>query len=598
MKRIILFYATILICGKLFAQPHIQQIQASADGHFVQQSVAPLAEDEYVVVGTVVPGAIAGSDILVFVTDDAGNIIWSRYIDYGFDEFAGAVIVDHRGDIVLTGYTGRNNTNNKNLIVVKLNSNGNYLGDAVITDGGILDYGLYGLDIEVGENGYIIVGTGVDDTTQIADKYAFVLHLQHNLESSMWGRIYRSTMGTPTHYDSFNHILRIDHPVYGESFLLTGSGANNGPNSSQMVVNDLINPITGLSVWNQSNAQGNREPDPHNNIGVMALYHESSDEFFVLYYGSDDFPSYRKNIPSLLTLDGLSGTTALSHVAFFNHVWGNQNNIFTGMQWSSSNQDEIVLSGYHIDAGNPPQVGYPLLVRYGLSTGSIWSRYHVGFDGADYANINLDFIVDPVNLVNPSSPYELNEIYYHPKSLVLKNSVDPSYVFAAPQQEEPLDLFGVNLLNTNSNGDMPCMDSVRGLDELASLSTFTNFISQAYNFRLLEPGAMVYNAILLNSLTCESDAKPFIGPNGNTQQMGIQLYPNPANNLLNISGLPEIENGDIALYDLQGRIVLSQAYQGLSSTKQLDISTLENGVYFLKISENGESMFVERLVKK
>lgn len=197
MKTII-FSALLMLCGGLYAQSHIQEVQVPGGFDFVQHSVANYPGEQYVVAGTVVPGPVSGkSDILVLMADNAGNIVWSKYVDYGYDEFVGSVIVDSQDNIVLTGYTGINGARNKELIVVKLDGNGNYLADIGVSDAGLFDYGLYGLDLEqsdVVEESYIIVGTGVDAATQSAKKYAFVLQIDQTLQNLNWGRVYQSSI--------------------------------------------------------------------------------------------------------------------------------------------------------------------------------------------------------------------------------------------------------------------------------------------------------------------------------------------------------------------------------------------------------------------
>lgn len=59
-----------------------------------------------------------------------------------------------------------------------------------------------------------------------------------------------------------------------------------------------------------------------------------------------------------------------------------------------------------------------------------------------------------------------------------------------------------------------------------------------------------------------------------------------------------MENAKVVLYDLQGRVVLSQAIPKPKNTQQLDVSALESGVYFVKVSEGGEVVFVERVIKE
>ena len=70
------------------------------------------------------------------------------------------------------------------------------------------------------------------------------------------------------------------------------------------------------------------------------------------------------------------------------------------------------------------------------------------------------------------------------------------------------------------------------------------------------------------------------------------LYPNPSQSLVNIKSAHTIES--VELYDVQGRI-LEKRFEN-SDTVTIDLSSRDNGIYFLKItSEKGSS--VEKVVK-
>jgi hypothetical protein len=68
---------------------------------------------------------------------------------------------------------------------------------------------------------------------------------------------------------------------------------------------------------------------------------------------------------------------------------------------------------------------------------------------------------------------------------------------------------------------------------------------------------------------------------------GVTVYPNPAKDVLNVS-MPVNSNKLVRLLvtDVAGRIVISQAVQGIKSERnyQLDISQLNPGTYFLKLT--------------
>jgi hypothetical protein len=65
------------------------------------------------------------------------------------------------------------------------------------------------------------------------------------------------------------------------------------------------------------------------------------------------------------------------------------------------------------------------------------------------------------------------------------------------------------------------------------------------------------------------------------------VYPNPASDVLNISiNNSSFKNSSISIYNISGNEVLSSTMMGTST--QLNIESLSNGVYFVKVkNENG-----------
>lgn len=544
------------------------------------------------VAGTVTPGVVSGdSDILVLRVGDDGVIAWGKYVAYDQDEFAGSVKVDDSQNIVLTGYTGDNGTSAKNLIVVKLDGNGNLINDVVIRDPN-LQYGLYGLDIvqTFDQEAYIIAGTGVQNATEAAPKYAFVLRIDYGLDNIRWAKIYRSNIVTPptppgpTNYDSFNHILRIrDHFSFGECYLLSGSGAT--PTGQQMTANDLIDP-TGLILWANPSNYG-RPGSNYDFPATTALYNELTNRFYVLH------PDLETG-PALLELVGSTGVDTGPNANQITII--NFNYILQDMAWADpESKEEIALSGYNVNGLNSN--GRPMFMKVDISGGTPpfpfdYTFYNYYFKGSDLQGIPFDFIVKPFN--RGGGFY--NQIYYHPKSLVLAGP-EEGYRFTNPLQ---LELFGLNLLKTDENGgldDTECFESFSANTQTIPMVPFPNFDDMAYSFEVVGEGAMVYSAKLLDEFVCgepKIQAKPSMDADDAMKSYGIDIYPNPASNFLYISGL-SVESSTITLYDLQGKKVLSKNHQS-GNEAQLNVSTLESGLYFLKVSEGGERVFVGRVI--
>ena len=62
------------------------------------------------------------------------------------------------------------------------------------------------------------------------------------------------------------------------------------------------------------------------------------------------------------------------------------------------------------------------------------------------------------------------------------------------------------------------------------------------------------------------------------------IYPNPAKDILNIKSLQNTNNGEAIVFDINGRRVLNSTILN----KTLDVSSLQTGLYFLKIESNGQ----------
>ena len=62
--------------------------------------------------------------------------------------------------------------------------------------------------------------------------------------------------------------------------------------------------------------------------------------------------------------------------------------------------------------------------------------------------------------------------------------------------------------------------------------------------------------------------------------MGLEVFPNPAKNVLNISVQKFATDTKITLYDMLGKVMLEQPLQ---QQQQLNIEQLPQGIYMLKV---------------
>lgn len=92
--------------------------------------------------------------------------------------------------------------------------------------------------------------------------------------------------------------------------------------------------------------------------------------------------------------------------------------------------------------------------------------------------------------------------------------------------------------------------------------------------------------VLLDNMTCQSTGISNTGADG-----GVNVYPNPANNRINISW-PN-GNCEATLYDCTGRKVLSRSITDIYT--QLDCGSLAPGLYYLNLN-NGQTTITKRVV--
>lgn len=94
-------------------------------------------------------------------------------------------------------------------------------------------------------------------------------------------------------------------------------------------------------------------------------------------------------------------------------------------------------------------------------------------------------------------------------------------------------------------------------------------------------------ALMIRPVFGKNPDVSFISPV--TQFLDFDIYPNPANDILRISAKTEFSFADI--YDATGKLVLT-----VSSCSEIDISGLQNGMYFVKLRSDLDIYTTQKLI--
>ncbi|CAM3506375.1 T9SS type A sorting domain-containing protein [Aequorivita lipolytica] len=76
----------------------------------------------------------------------------------------------------------------------------------------------------------------------------------------------------------------------------------------------------------------------------------------------------------------------------------------------------------------------------------------------------------------------------------------------------------------------------------------------------------------------------------------LSVYPNPTSESFTVQSLHLVSETTITLYDIQGKLLSSEKMLPQNGTLTIEVSSLENGVYFVKISSEGNTV-VKKLLK-
>ncbi|MFK7748274.1 MAG: T9SS type A sorting domain-containing protein [Kordia sp.] len=74
--------------------------------------------------------------------------------------------------------------------------------------------------------------------------------------------------------------------------------------------------------------------------------------------------------------------------------------------------------------------------------------------------------------------------------------------------------------------------------------------------------------------------------------INVSIYPNPTSNTLHIKGIPQIET--VEIYSILGKKI----EVSITNSTTVDVSTLTNGIYFLKVVDTQNRTVIKKFIKK
>ena len=152
-------------------------------------------------------------------------------------------------------------------------------------------------------------------------------------------------------------------------------------------------------------------------------------------------------------------------------------------------------------------------------------------------------------------------------------------------------------------GESFCLP-VPPLDRTAQQTTVMNFVVPYLDY-WLNGNAASWN-FFVDSLNASSNITfindcPIVpeAVNEISQNIKMDVYPNPTSDNVNINISQIPEEGKLQLIDITGRILLSQDLNSLTSGNEIELNTkdLSDGIYFIKLNRKNETLKTQRFIK-
>ena len=164
------------------------------------------------------------------------------------------------------------------------------------------------------------------------------------------------------------------------------------------------------------------------------------------------------------------------------------------------------------------------------------------------------------------------------------------------------DLGGININFMNHQGSLGAPTFIYNSDVISEINNQTGNYKIGMAFTLSPTSGTVILKIPFNNnnnLTINMEIfenASFRNSQLNTvtgvdevKNASISIFPNPTNNIIYITGLGNNNNSAVSIYDVRGLLVFSKE---ITNSTEIDLSTLTNGVYVIKVGDA-----VKRIVK-
>jgi hypothetical protein len=145
----------------------------------------------------------------------------------------------------------------------------------------------------------------------------------------------------------------------------------------------------------------------------------------------------------------------------------------------------------------------------------------------------------------------------------------------------------------NSSGTQLAISQAGGTSSETISRTMTpgTYYAQVYGYNGANSATTCYTLKVQLGTASRMATEPIT-----TSVQKVDVFPNPANNVVNLNLTGFTGKSDVSLFDVNGRVVLTRLVSTVNS--QLDVSALPSGIYMLRIKNAGKEVHMTKIIKK
>ncbi len=139
------------------------------------------------------------------------------------------------------------------------------------------------------------------------------------------------------------------------------------------------------------------------------------------------------------------------------------------------------------------------------------------------------------------------------------------------------------------------LNNSHAANPVASPSTTTTYTLHIYAYNNSTHDTCCNASSTVKVTVSGSCCRTTAGINSITANNSIKIYPNPTSQLFNVEIGQTLNNGEVRIYDMNGKTIWQKSGSKGNETLPVDLKDIQKGIYFIEINDSGNKVYTDKL---